>query len=41
MWTGVDGKENYIGQWVDGKAEGYGVHVWANGDKYEGEWREN
>jgi len=20
------------------KAWGYGVHVWKNGDKYEGEW---
>lgn len=21
------------------KADGYGVHVWRNGDRYEGEWR--
>lgn len=22
------------------KAHGYGVHEWANGDKYEGRWRQ-
>jgi hypothetical protein len=31
--------DSYIGQWVDGKCEGYGVHAWQNGDKYEGEWK--
>ena len=22
------------------KAHGYGVHEWANGDRYEGEWKD-
>jgi len=28
VWRGADGVESYIGQWIDSKAEGYGVHVW-------------
>lgn len=31
--------DSYIGEWRQGKADGYGVHTWANGDKYEGEWK--
>ena len=27
--------------WIESKCEGYGVHVWANGDRYEGEWKEH
>ena len=30
--------DSYIGDWVMSKAQGYGVHVWKNGDRYEGEW---
>ncbi|MFM7851870.1 MAG: hypothetical protein ACKO96_08120 [Flammeovirgaceae bacterium] len=30
-----------MGEWVDSKAQGYGVHVWENNDKYEGEWLKN
>lgn len=33
-----DVKDSYIGEWKHGKAHGYGVHAWANGDWYEGEW---
>ncbi len=29
---------SYVGERVDGKAHGYGVNVWANGDRYEGFW---
>jgi len=25
-----------MGEWKCGKADGYGVHIWINGDKYEG-----
>ena len=26
----------YIGQWKDGKRDGYGIFYYANGSKYEG-----
>lgn len=38
VWKRFDKKDNekvcdsYIGEWRYGKAEGYGVHVWNNGD---------
>ena len=28
-----------MGEWRFSKADGYGVHVWINGDKYEGEFK--
>ncbi|MFO0116502.1 MAG: hypothetical protein ACK521_02410 [bacterium] len=28
-----------MGEWKQSKADGYGVHQWKNGDRYEGEWR--
>lgn len=29
------GKEDsYIGQWVNGKVEGYGVHITSTGQRY-------
>mmetsp|Transcript_33550 Transcript_33550/g.58754 ORF Transcript_33550/g.58754 Transcript_33550/m.58754 type:complete len:192 (+) Transcript_33550:230-805(+) len=31
----------YIGDWVQGLKEGYGVYVWKDGDKYEGEWKKD
>jgi len=31
--------DSYVGEWKEGKAEGQGVHTWANGDRYEGEWK--
>lgn len=33
MWQGKNG-DSYIGEWKQGKAEGYGVHTWINGDRY-------
>ncbi len=33
MWRGSQG-DSYIGEWKDGKAEGYGVHTWINGNRY-------
>jgi len=33
MWQGAKG-DSYIGEWRMSKAEGYGVHVWVNGDRY-------
>jgi hypothetical protein len=38
MWKGLEG-DSYIGEWRFSWAEGYGVHVWKSGDRYEGEWR--
>jgi hypothetical protein len=29
----------YEGEWVDDKANGYGVYVHVNGAKYEGNWK--
>lgn len=37
MWKGIN-EESYIGEWKESKAHGYGVQVWASGDRYEGEW---
>jgi hypothetical protein len=31
--------DSYVGEWKKGKADGYGVHNWMNGDRYEGEWK--
>ncbi len=28
--------DSYIGEWKNGFADGYGVHIWVNGDRYEG-----
>ena len=28
-----------MGDWVSNKAEGYGIHVWIDKNKYEGEWK--
>ena len=33
----INGK--YIGQLKEGKREGSGIIYWSNGDKYEGEWK--
>ena len=32
---------NYIGQVINGKAEGKGICNFFNGDRYEGEWKDN
>jgi len=31
----------YTGDFVNGKVEGKGTKVWANGNRYEGGWRNN
>ncbi|CDW89395.1 UNKNOWN [Stylonychia lemnae] len=31
--------DSYVGEWKNGKADGFGVHTWSNGDQYEGEWK--
>ncbi len=31
MWRGTKG-DSYIGEWKIGKADGYGVHTWINGN---------
>lgn len=35
MWKGNCG-DSYIGEWKQGKTDGYGVHKYLNGDVYEG-----
>ena len=30
--------DNYDGQWINGKRNGFGTYNWANGETYEGEW---
>ncbi|CAI2378754.1 unnamed protein product [Moneuplotes crassus] len=38
-WLSHDGKgDRYVGDWVNGNMEGYGIYYYDNGDKYEGEW---
>ena len=45
MWRGPKGQKNeqpdeYIGEWLDNKPNGFGKHTWGNnGDVYEGEWK--
>ena len=39
MWEGLEG-DSYIGQWVLNKPNGFGKHLWGNGDEYEGEWKQ-
>ena len=29
----------FEGEWIDDKAEGYGVYTHANGSNYEGYWK--
>jgi len=28
-----------MGEWKNNKADGYGIHVWMDGDRYEGQWK--
>lgn len=37
MWKGIFG-DSYMGQWLNSKAHGHGVHQWKNGDRFEGSW---
>ena len=34
-------RDRYVGQWKDGKRDGYGVFYYSNGNIYEGQWKEN
>ncbi len=38
MWIGLK-KEKYIGSWQAGKAHGFGVQTFTNGDLYEGQFQ--
>ena len=31
----------YEGEWKDGMRNGIGTQIWANGNKYVGEWKLN
>lgn len=39
IWRGNKG-DSYLGEWKFGKADGYGVHTWVNGDRYEGQFKQ-
>jgi hypothetical protein len=41
LYWSLNGEPNgqYRGRREDGKANGYGINVWRNGDRYEGHWR--
>lgn len=32
-------QDNYVGEWFNNQPNGFGKHVWHNGDVYEGEWK--
>lgn len=32
--------DRHEGDYVAGKREGCGVYLWANGDKYKGDWKQ-
>ena len=38
MWKSPKG-DRYIGEWRNNKADGYGIHIWVNGDTYEGQFK--
>jgi len=31
----------YSGDWLGGKRHGHGTLIWADGSRYDGEWRDN
>ena len=37
--TSGDGEE-YVGEWIVGNQEGYGIYKWSDGSKYTGEWHD-
>lgn len=39
VWKGQSG-EYFIGDWKRSKPHGYGMHIWKNQDRYEGEWKQ-
>ena len=34
-------RDRYVGEWKDGKREGYGKFYYSNGNIYEGQWKNN
>jgi hypothetical protein len=34
-------RDRYVGQWKDGKRDGYGKFFYSNGNIYEGYWKNN
>jgi len=35
VWKGQN-KDEYVGEWHQNKPQGFGKHIWTNGDYYEG-----
>jgi hypothetical protein len=31
--------DSFVGEWYHSKANGFGVHEYPNGDRYEGTWK--
>ena len=43
-WYGAEGARKgdcYAGEWTNGKKVGKGLYVWANGEYFDGEWKDN
>ena len=34
-------RKEYVGEWMGGKKHGKGTSIWTDGDRYEGELRDN
>ncbi len=37
----LDNNISYEGEWLNGRREGNGIQIWADGSRYVGEWRNN
>jgi hypothetical protein len=33
--------DKYIGETIEGKANGYGIYLWSDGDMWYGQWKDN
>lgn len=40
MWSNPKG-HSLVGEWKFDKVNGFGVQIWANGDRYEGSFKQS